>query len=211
MIDIHSHHYDYQGSIEFITCGYDLETSKKSQFVGIAPQNALKTSLEDIEKIANLAPDALGIGEIGMDYKWAKTPEEREKQEEIFLHQLDLASKYKKPVQIHCRECFEDILELLEGFQGKILFHFFSGDLEHYKKILDNGWFISIPPVPSSRRKRAILYSLEGVTTETDSPYVGKSPEDVKNSIEWISKITKKPFSEIEKITEENARRFLEL
>ncbi|NPA22572.1 MAG: hypothetical protein GXN92_03295, partial [Candidatus Micrarchaeota archaeon] len=88
MIDIHSHFFEYKGEITTITCGYDVESSLKADFVGIAPQTVPSISWEDLEKVMELVPKAKGVGEIGMDYKWAKTPEEREKQEEVFLLQL---------------------------------------------------------------------------------------------------------------------------
>ena len=55
----------------------------------------------------------VGIGEIGLDY-YHDT--DREKQKELFIKQLDLASKYNLPVVIHSRDAAEDTYNILSNY-----------------------------------------------------------------------------------------------
>ncbi len=46
------------------------------------------------------------IGEIGIDYKYATTDEQKEVQLQILKKQLDLAAKLNLPVNLHSRRYF---------------------------------------------------------------------------------------------------------
>ena len=180
-MDVHCHVFDYVGNIEILKISYSYSNFDKADFIGIAPQYWQEYRFDLEDKIKGKK----GVGEIGLDAKIGNL----EDQEKVFIHQLEIAEKFSKPVQIHCRDCFDRILQIMSSYEIKALFHFFSGDIEHYKKIIDRGWYISIPPVPSQKRKKAIIYDPNFVLVESDSPYVGKSPEDIELSIRYAEQV----------------------
>ena len=72
--------------------------------IGIHPEeidNMTSDSYKIIEE--NLSsPRIVGIGEIGLDYHYTK--DNKEKQKEVFINQLNLAKKYNKPVPVLTRD-----------------------------------------------------------------------------------------------------------
>ncbi len=219
MIDAHAHLMDfrveYKPSIPVVNTGYDLKTSvnaikevkeKVWAVVGISPQKAMRpVELRELEKVERIAKDAVGIGEIGLDYHWGKEEIERKYQKEWFLKQVEIAKELDLPVVIHARDAIGDVLKLLRVFDGKVMFHFYSGGVDEAKEIVDRGWIISVPPLRSKKRKKVIGNTpIEHLVVETDAPYVGKTCEDVVRSIEYIAEIKEMEAKEVERITEKN-------
>ena len=138
-IDVHCHlDGDYFGDVselmakiksadvrKIIAVGYDLPTSELSRELaekydfcyftaGFHPTELKKYSEGDLTKIAEIAahPKCVAIGEIGLDYHYPDT--DKELQQEVFLKQLFLANSLNLPVQIHSRDCAEDMLSILK-------------------------------------------------------------------------------------------------
>ncbi len=226
MIDAHAHLMDfrveYKPSIPVVNTGYDLKTSLRAikqiddkiwAVIGISPQKAMRPiELRELERIENISENAVGIGEIGLDYHWGKEEIERKYQKEWFLKQIEIAKDGDLPIVIHARDAIGDVLRLLKGFDGKVMFHFYSGGVEEAKEIIDRGWIISVPPLRSKKRKKVILNTpIEQLVVETDAPYVGKTCEDVVKSIEYIAEIKEMESKEVEGITERNTIKLFRL
>lgn len=153
--------------------------------LGIHPCDGMKCTPQCLEKIAEcVAQDAriCAIGEIGLDFHWDDCP--RELQLQAFARQLEMAKKLEKPVVIHCREAEYDCLTLLEagGFAGyPLLWHCFGGDAALARRIIHNGWHISIPgpvtyPANENLRKAVTVIPDDRLLLETDSPYLSPVP-----------------------------------
>lgn len=153
--------------------------------LGIHPcdgQACTPACLEEIEACFTENPKIRAVGEIGLDYHWDDCP--RELQMQAFARQLELAKKLKKPVVIHCREAEVDCLTLLEagGFPGyPLLWHCFGGDAKIARKIIRNGWHISIPgpvtyPANEELRKAVKEIPTDRLLIETDCPYLSPVP-----------------------------------
>ena len=60
-------------------------------------------------------PATVAIGECGLDYFHFNDDEPREaqieKQKAAFLAQIDLSKEVEKPLMIHCRDAFEDLID----------------------------------------------------------------------------------------------------
>ncbi len=152
--------------------------------LGIHPCDGMKvtpahmTALE--EALAD--PRLVAIGEIGLDFYWKDCP--KEIQYSLLTDQLEIAAKYEKPVIIHCRDADEDCLMILEsrGFAGKkLLWHCFGGDRKLARRILKNGWFISIPgpatyPKNDALRDAIAVIPDDRLLIETDCPYLAPHP-----------------------------------
>lgn len=153
--------------------------------LGIHPCDGAKcdeTALAEIEKAFASDGRLCALGEIGLDFHWNDCP--REIQYQTFARQLDLAKKLLKPVVIHCREAEDACFAFLEagGFKDyPLLWHCFGGDRAMARRIIHNGWHISVPgtvtyPANSALREAVGDIPGERLLIETDSPYLSPVP-----------------------------------
>jgi len=174
--------------------------------IGIHPEevnNITSNSLEFIENnITN--PKIVGIGEIGLDYHW--TQDNKEKQKEIFIKQIELANKYNKTIVIHSRDAINDTYNILkEHLKTKAVMHCYSSSYEMALKFIDLGLKLGIGGVltfENSKTLKEIVkkISLDNLLLETDSPYLTPTPyRGCKNEPYNIIYVAKK-IAEIKEI-----------
>ncbi len=118
---------------------------------------------------------AVAIGEIGLDWK---TEVPRQKQFVLFEKQLQLAQKMDLPVIIHCRNAFEEMLEVLEKIPVRGVIHAWSRGPQLMNRFLDAGLYISFGgAITRSDAKKAHrsakLVPSDRFVLETDSPSIG--------------------------------------
>jgi len=99
--------------------------------VGIHPWNAVPLTDRLRRELHEVATQehVVAIGEVGLDY--AHNPETRETQKELLVFQLSLARESGLPVNIHCREAHQDMINTLRPEVGsglKGIIHGFNGD-----------------------------------------------------------------------------------
>ncbi|MHA1910978.1 MAG: TatD family hydrolase [Candidatus Kariarchaeaceae archaeon] len=132
-------------------------------------------NLTNKEQMKNLA-----LGEVGLDYYWVKEEKERANQAVIFEKTLELAHEYNYPVVIHSRDAEKESVDILEKkAQTPVLMHSFAGDEVQIKRVIDNGWVISVPTSVVYRKKAqriAEKIPLENLVLETDAPFLGPFP-----------------------------------
>ncbi len=213
-------------NIGTITVGADFETSKlavsialenKECFatVGLHPTDNEKEiwDEEEYEKLAK-NPKVVAIGECGLDYFRIKNDEleiAKEKQKELFLNHIDLALKVKKPLMIHARpskgsmDAYEDVLGILESknFNLKVNFHFFVGDLNIAKKIVEKGWTMSFDgPITFSTDYDEVIKNIpiENIMCETDAPFAAPTPYRGQTCEPWMVKEIYKKISDLKGI-----------
>ena len=172
-----------------------------------------------IERIKESKERIVAVGETGLDFFWIKEREWQKKQEELFIQLIDLSKQIKKPLLIHSRDAYEDILKILEQEDArKVLLHLWGG-YNLIGRVEENNWNVSVGPIllRSKKYKKMVRdISVERIMTETDSPWFGIGekrgyPTNVKFVIEKIAEIKKMGFNEVDKITTENAIKFFEL
>lgn len=142
----------------------------------------------------------VAIGEIGLDYNYGKSFEERQKQKQIFMEMLYLAQELKKPVVVHSRNAEKEAIEILSGYRiPGVILHCFNGDLNLLKRAVEKKFFVSISTqIIYSNRVREIASQtpLDLMLLETDSPFLNRGeinyPWNVLKSLVEISKIKKK-------------------
>ena len=159
------------------------------------------------------------IGEIGIDLYWDKTTLEIQK--EAFRHQIKLAKKYKLPINIHCREAFDEIFEVLESEKSDDLFgifHCFSGIYEQALQAISLNMKLGIGGVVTFKNGKIDQFlnkiDLKNIVLETDSPYLAPNPFRGKRNesgylnfvVDKLSQIYKVSTDEIARITTENSR-----
>lgn len=159
------------------------------------------------------------IGEIGIDLYWDKTY--LKEQQLVFQHQIQLAKKYKLPINIHCRDAFDEIFEILEQEKGTDLvgiFHCFTGDKKQAFQAIDCGMKLGIGGVATFKNGKIDQFlaeiPLKNIVLETDAPYLAPVPHRGKrNESSYITLIAEKlatlyelPVGEIARITTENSK-----
>ncbi len=127
------------------------------------------------EKLINSKASA--IGEIGLDWK---TEVPRQKQYAVFEDQLKLASVMDLPVVLHCRNAFEEMLELLQKYPVRGVVHGWSRGPQLMNRFLRIGLFISFGGVITGGEAKKAIESARQVpkdrfVLETDSPSTGTS------------------------------------
>ncbi len=200
--------------------------------LGFHPETEEKITLSEVEKylIENSKNSkVVAIGEIGLDYFHTKNSKKREFQKKLFIKQLEIAKKLKLPVVVHCRDAYQDLLEIIsltEFKDLKIVAHCFCGDLKITESFLkfSNLKFSFTGNLTFLKEGAELLkvvkkIPLNKIMAETDCPFLapvpnrGKrnEPSYVKFIIEKIAEIKEADFEEIEKIIDENTIQFFNL
>ena len=148
--------------------------------LGIHPE-CVDDSYEELESIINNNvdnPKFIAIGEIGLDYHYEGY--DRDKQIELLDKQLTLAEKINKPVVIHCRDAFNDMIELLRKHNNRGVIHCFEGTLDEYKQYEELGYYIGVDgnvTFKNSKTRDVIKdIPMDRILLETDSPYLTPEP-----------------------------------
>jgi len=210
--------------------------------VGLHPNDATASfapSENEWAEFKKLAQNSkvVAIGECGLDYfridQPSSVPAEllRAKQKEIFKKQIELAIEISKPLMIHARpskgsmDAYEDTLELLENYKSQKTnnkphanFHFFVGNIEIAKRILDIGGTMSFDgPITFSEEYDEVIKFLpiESIMCETDAPFAAPTPFRGRMCEPWmvvevvkkIAEIKGLPVETVEKAMLENAKR----
>ena len=184
------------GVDKFLVVGWDIKSSYLAielankyleiyAAIGVHPTDIDGVSDEDFDKLMTHVndPKVVAIGEIGLDYHWVKDPEQREKQKQWFIKQINAANLYKKPISIHNREAFGDCLAILKEHRplyGGVM-HCYSGSVELLKDVLDLGLYIGLDgplTFTNSKTPKEVceVVPLDRLVVETDSPYLAPHP-----------------------------------
>jgi len=137
-----------------------------------------------------MRPEAVAIGECGLDYYRFNEAELKEdqikKQKDAFLMQIRLAQEVKKPLMIHCRNAFPDLIEILSDSRLAIsqspnlgIIHFFTGIPDEARALLDLGFSFTFGGVVTFARSYdevVQLIPMDRILSETDAPYLAPVP-----------------------------------
>ncbi len=218
--------------LEFaVNIGYDLESSKRSvelaeshdyiyAVVGVHPtdigiySDEVETQLEALAK----HPKVLAVGEIGLDYHWMTDP--KEKQQEIFRKQMEMARRVGKPVVIHTREATRDTLDILKEYPDvRGIVHCYPGSYESAAEIMDNYYF-GVGGVITFKNSKKLKETVEKlpmdrIVIETDCPYLTPEPYRGKRNepvyVEYIAQriaeVKGISYEEVVRITNENTKK----
>lgn len=142
----------------------------------------------DIEKLRALArhPQVVAIGECGLDYFTRVKGETmrdavKSAQREVFAAQIALAQELRKPLMVHCRNAFPDLIEILTAHHSPTpgIIHFFTGTPDDARALLDLGFSFTFGGVITFVRDYDAVIALippDRILSETDAPYVSPAP-----------------------------------
>lgn len=168
----------------------------------------------------------VAVGECGLDY-FRLPQDEDEKlnniklQKEVFILQINLAKKYKKPLIIHIRDASNDSKKILLDYDAKEVggvLHCFNAD-EQLLSLANEGFYFGIGGVVTFKNGKKLLNILpkipkDRLLIETDGPYLAPTPyRGTRNEPKYTNEIASKiaeildtTKEDIENLTTTNAK-----
>jgi len=186
----------------------------------------------DYDKFLKLAKNekVVAIGETGLDYEFCENDEKAQKlQQEVFIKHLELATEINKPVVIHSRRTFPEILEILKTNYSSTkagVLHCYMGRWSYAEEYLKLGFYISFTGLITYARDYDKVIKntpLKRILIETDCPYLAPEPirkqgEIVRNEPKYVEYVARKiaeikgiSFDEVTKQTTQNAKELFNL
>jgi TatD DNase family protein len=147
----------------------------------------------------------------------------KSRQASLFEQQLDLAVELGLNVVIHQRDAWDDTLEIMRPYSGKVrgVFHCFGGSLEQANEVIDLGHLVSFTGIVTFKNGTAVRDVASQLPSwkfmvETDCPYLapvpfrGKRCEPAYTRLvaESIAAARDVPLEEIARTTTETAEEF---
>ncbi len=151
--------------------------------MGLHPCSVKDNYKEELARIKQAIENnkIYAIGEIGIDLYWDKST--LVWQQEAFITQIQWSKELGLPINIHCREAFDEVFEILEELNDDKLFgifHCFTGNLEQAERAINLGFKLGIGGVVTFKKagldKVVEQVDLKDIVLETDSPYLAPSP-----------------------------------
>ena len=183
--------------------------------VGLHPHDVgAEMKIEDFEELAK-HPKVVAIGETGLDYYRTSEKEKQEKQKDVFRQFLELAVEMKKPAVIHCRNAYEDMLDILKNNPVAGVVHSFTGSFDLAREFLDLGLYLGLNGIitfTDEYNDMVAKIPLNRILIETDAPYLAPVPHRGKRNeplyVEFVARriaeIKKISFEEVVEKTREN-------
>ena len=200
--------------------------------VGLHPTNVEEESGDWLDALRGLAthPKVAAIGETGLDYHrlpseqlssspalsalQSETAEDTEAmivdgsyrsvQAEAFSAQLDLACELGLNVVIHQRDAWDDTLEILKPYTGRVraVFHCFGNMPDQAQEILTMGHLVSFTGIVTFKnapvvREVAAMVPEDAFMVETDCPYLAPVPHRGKRAEPAHARLVAEKIAEV--------------
>jgi TatD DNase family protein len=201
---------------------------------GIHPTSVAEAPEDAKERLRELArhPRVAAIGETGLDYHHlpsnggpAGMPDEEYKKRQalLFREQLELAAELGLNAVIHQRDAWEDTLEILRDFTGRVrgVFHCFGGSFERAEEVVRLGHMVSFTGIVTFKNAQVVhdcaaRIGAADFMVETDCPYLAPVPYRGKRCepaytrlvAERIASLRGSALEEVAARTTENAEGF---
>lgn len=180
--------------VALVSNSLDLETSMQSlrlseehaglvyAALAVHPWSVKQLSPNEPEQTQNLIlrqrnnlDRVVAVGEIGLDFQYAKTGEFKDLQLKVFHGMLwAAAEKTSLPIIVHSKFTALHIMSILSSYRLRaVLFHWFSGPVELLPQLVERGYYISEgPPSVYSSKTQEIVEKMPitSLLTETDGP-----------------------------------------
>ena len=197
---------DYKSSVDTLS----LRSSNILAGVGIHPW---KVHEEALENVLPLIQKADFIGEVGLDYRYAKAG--KELQIKYFEKFTEIASVQNKLINVHALDAWEDAFKILQTYSvKKAIFHWYTGPITLLKDIEGAGYFITVNPSVTFQKRHQEVVSktpIEIILTESDGGYEYKGrmldPIYISEAIKEISKIKGIGEEEVKEVVERNFKK----
>lgn len=126
-------------------------------------------------------------GELGLDNHYDHPPKAtqlRVLEAQIEMMERATSEGVDKPIVLHCREAFEELITILRRSSldpSRFVFHCFTGGPDDMRLLLDFGAMVSFTGVVTYRNAREVqeaarLAPLDRIMVETDAPFLTPEP-----------------------------------
>jgi len=225
------------GLVHVVTVGVDVASSRRavsvarriaqvSAAVGVQPHDAAGMAEGDWQELRSLARDGrvVAVGECGLDFFRDLSP--RDVQRAVFARQLAMARELGLPVVVHCRDAYEECLEILQAelpAPVRGVLHCFQGDAAVARCALDLGLYLGIGGTLTLPRGEALRGVVRGLPlgrllVETDAPCLTPRPKRGRNEpayvrlvAECLAQVLGVSVSQVAEATTANARQVFRL
>lgn len=190
--------------------------------LGLHPCSVKENYVEELAGLEALLAKhkVYAIGEIGLDLYWDQST--LAFQQDAFRIQVAWAKSLGLPINIHCRNAFDELFVLLEELKDDKLFgiiHCFTGTLEEAQRAIALGFSLGIGGIVTFKKAGldAVVkeIDLQHIVLETDAPYLAPSPNRGKeNESSYLHYVAQKvadlhalDIAEVARITTANSKR----
>ena len=215
-----------------VCAGIDAATSRRSRELadslpgvfataGVHPHSADEWTAETGSAIEELVADprVVAVGETGLDYFRLLAP--AEDQRRVFRLHCALARETGKPLVVHTRDAWPDVLAILaEERAERVVLHCFSGGAGEAREAASRGYFASFAgnltyPKNESLRTAAREIQIDLLLVETDSPFLppqemrgsDNAPSNVRRVVDELARARGEDPARVGESTAVNARR----
>ena len=214
-----------QRAVEIVDANEDIYFA-----VGIHPYDIEGFTSLDFDKYVK-HKKCVAIGECGLDYyRLEGSDEEKEaeklRQKKVFIAQIELAKKYKKPLIVHIRDASRDSKEiLLQNGANEVggVLHCYNAD-EELLSLANDGFYFGVGGVITFKNAKKLVNILpkipkEKLLIETDGPYLTPMPHRGERNepiytifiAQKMAELLELPIKKIESITTKNALKLFDI
>lgn len=203
ILDLHSHSLRENA---IVSVSADEKLSEGYYYsVGIHPWYI--TDDIDLDRLLEKCLDdkVKAIGECGLDFH--RKDISPDKQEEIFIHQIEISEQLEKPMIIHCVKAHEQLLSIHKKYQPKQewIIHGFRQKPTIAKQFIDAGINISLGE--KFNPETALIIPSERLFIETDD----REDVDINMVIQSLAMVINKDVEKLKKEIEDNLSRLFKL
>jgi TatD DNase family protein len=218
------------GVKRMICVGVDVETSQRSLEIadsiegvfataGVHPHDAQTFDEAASARIEELVhdPRVVAVGECGLD--WFRMLSPRSDQIRTLRSHIALSNEMGKPLVVHVRDAWEDVLRILEEDRAeRVVIHCFSGDAQTARICAERGYWLSFAgnvtyPKNEHLRQAAIATPKDRLLVETDAPFLApqplrgrdNAPENVLHTLSSLAETREEPLDVLVETTASNA------
>ncbi|MDZ4754767.1 MAG: TatD family hydrolase [Phycisphaerae bacterium] len=154
---------------------------------GVHPLHSDEPIAWDEMRRCGLDAKCVAWGELGLDNHYDRPPQAQ--QRSVLDAQLAVICDWRrqgieKPIVIHCREAFDDLVPVLAATglpADRFVFHCFTGTADEARRVLDFGAWISFTGVVTFRNAKSVaeaaqLVPRDRMMVETDAPFLTPDP-----------------------------------
>lgn len=197
-----------------------------SAALGIHPMLSVSLAqhelVEGLRFIEEHVEKADALGEVGLDFKYARSEEQQTFQRELLDQMLEMAKTARKPVNLHSRWAQRQTMEIAVQYKKDTglpaLLHWFTSSKKLIRICAEEGIFVSVGPSilfegPASEVCLHIPDHLLLVETDSPVPYGGDPAEPawIPRVFEKLSELRGTEPAVLERILNENFDRYLNL
>jgi TatD DNase family protein len=163
---------------------------------------------ENLRRVAQHAK-CVAWGELGLDNHYTEPASHEQRavlDEQLAFIERCHESMPAKPIVLHCREAFADLVPVLRRTRlapEKFVFHCFTGTPTDMRLLLDFGACVSFTGVVTYKnaadvQAAAKLAPLDRIMVETDAPFLSPHPHrSVRPCEPWMASLTARALAEL--------------